>query len=180
MNRRDLLLSLPLAAHTVSHPLRAAANSYSSAKPDFTLNLPAGQKISVSQFRGKVVVLEFFKTTCPHCQQSMPRIQKAYQEFGSKGFQPLAVAVDQYPAAVVAEFVKRYGITFPTGWAEIEPICDFLEIKPQNFYVPTMVSFTRSGKVHARHLGGESFFNMEEANLRNEIEFLLNQKGAAR
>lgn len=159
-------------------PLFAAGSTYRSPAPDFTVHMPAGQKMTVAQFKGKVVLLEFFKTTCPHCQQSMPRIQQVYKELGPQGFQPLAVAVDQFPSSVLPEFVRRYGITFPVGFAEIDAICNFLEIKPQNFYVPSLVTFARSGKVHARHLGGDAFFNMEEANLRNEIEFLLNQNPA--
>jgi thiol-disulfide isomerase/thioredoxin len=176
MERRRFLLGalgLALAAET-----KKAARSYSSASPEFTLELAAGQKLNLSQFRGKAVALEIFKTTCPHCQESMPLVQRLYQELGPKGFQPLAVAVDQYPAALVAEFVKRYGIPFPVGWAKIEDICQFLEIQPQELYVPTLVTFAKSGKTHARHLAGEAFFNMQEANLRNEIEYILSAKGA--
>jgi len=103
----------------------------------------------------------------------MPIVQRLYREFGPRGFQALAVAVDQYPAAVVAEFVKRHKITFPVGWAKVEDISAFLEIQPQELYVPTLSTFQKNGRIHARHLAGEAFFNMQEANLRNEIEYLL-------
>ncbi len=176
MQRRSFVMGAP--ALLLGAETKKPGRTYSSASPEFTLELAAGQKMTLSQFRGKAVVLEIFKTTCPHCQQSMPIIQRLYQEYGAKGFQPLAVAVDQYPAALVAEFVKKYGIRFPVGWASIEEICKFLEIQPQELYVPTLVTFAKSGKAHARHLAGEAFFNMQEANLRNEIEYILSAKGA--
>jgi cytochrome oxidase Cu insertion factor (SCO1/SenC/PrrC family) len=174
LTRRSLLATVPTLGLAA-----VKGRSYSTASPEFTLELAAGQKINLSSFRGKCVAIEIFKTTCPHCQESMPIVQKLYKEYAAKGFQPLAVAVDQYPATLVAEFVKRYGITFPVGWASIEDICAFLEIQPQQLYVPTLATFQRSGKVHARHLAGEPFFNMQEANLRNEIEYLLAPAKAA-
>lgn len=179
LTRRSLLLAPPALGLAQVGLAAVKGRSYSTPSPEFTVEMAAGQKINLSSFRGKCVALEIFKTTCPHCQESMPIVQKLYKEFGPKGFQPLAVAVDQYPAAPVADFVKRYNITFPVGWASIEDICAFLEIQPQQLYVPTLATFQRNGRIHARHLAGEAFFNMQEANLRNEIEYLLSPPKAA-
>ncbi len=161
LTRRSLILSAPA--------MWAADKANAS---DLTIELPGAKKLRVSELRGKCAAIEIFKTTCPHCQQSMPIVERVYKQFAAKGFQPIGVAVDQYPAALVAEFVKRYGISFPVGWAPTEEIAKFLEVELMQLYVPAVKIFDKRGQVHATYRGGDSYFSLEEANLRNTVELL--------
>jgi cytochrome c biogenesis protein CcmG, thiol:disulfide interchange protein DsbE len=182
MKRRDLMASLAAPLLLGGAETKTATKTVTKKPavvvpkgPDMTIWLPGGKTTKVSALKGGVAVVEIFKTTCPHCQKSMPIIDRVYRENKAKGMRAIAVAVDQNPELLVPQFAKNYGITFPIGWAPIEEICKFMEVEPMNLYVPAMMIFDRSGKMRGRYPGGDSFFNMEEMNLRNTTEMLLKE-----
>jgi peroxiredoxin len=84
----------------------------SSPTPDFTLATPEGKKISLRDFRGKVVFLNFWASWCVPCREEMPAMEKLYQEFKDKGFVILAVNVKDRKQDAVS-FVKELKITYP-------------------------------------------------------------------
>ncbi len=79
---------------------------------DFTLPDLHGQPQSLSQYRGKVVLLNFWATWCKPCTTEMPAMQACYDKLRDKGFVVLAVNELEDPQKV-AEHVKAYGHTFP-------------------------------------------------------------------
>ena len=82
------------------------------AAPDFTLPDAAGRKVSLKDFRGKVVFLNFWATWCESCREEMPSMERLYQEFKSKGLEIVAVNVkDKRPAALA--FVKELKLNYP-------------------------------------------------------------------
>src|SRR4030043_1134390 len=88
----------------------ASANKGSLA-PDFTLNDLCGKKVTLSQFRGKVVILNFWSIWCGPCLAEMPSLNKLYLEFKDRGLVVIAVAED--PAEKpVKSYVKEKGIAF--------------------------------------------------------------------
>ena len=83
----------------------------SSSAPDFTLNDLSGKKVMLSQFRGKVVVLNFWSIWCGPCLAEMPSLNKLYLEFKDRGLVVIAVAED--PAEKpVKSYVQEKGIAF--------------------------------------------------------------------
>jgi thiol-disulfide isomerase/thioredoxin len=88
--------------------------SGTSSGLDFTLpevgqNGLTGQWISLSQFRGKVVFLEFMEPWCPHCQSMMPTLERLYQEFGPQNVVFLTVAGPwETTADDTAKFIRDY------------------------------------------------------------------------
>jgi cytochrome oxidase Cu insertion factor (SCO1/SenC/PrrC family) len=60
--------------------------------PEYAFTLPGGKQDLLSNYKGKVIALEFLFTTCPHCQTSARTLSKLQGEFGAKGFQALGVA----------------------------------------------------------------------------------------
>ena len=81
--------------------------------PDFTLASPQGEPVSLSDFRGKTVVLNFWATWCPPCRAEMPELQHVWEERG-EGRDLIVLAVDvEEGAEAVAEFVENFGLTFP-------------------------------------------------------------------
>ncbi|HUS08713.1 MAG TPA: TlpA disulfide reductase family protein, partial [Bryobacteraceae bacterium] len=79
---RFAFLTFALAA--VLLPLDAAEVPRKS--PDFAIQLPGGKQVQLSQYRGKVVALEFLYTTCPHCQAASRLMTKLHAEYGPRGF----------------------------------------------------------------------------------------------
>ena len=116
---RRKLIAMPVAAGMASS-LAVAMNTPQPAPPlAFRL---ADQKttIDLSNYRGKVVVLEFLLTTCPHCQRCSSIMQKLYQEFGPKDVQMLGCAVNDMSHMLIAEYSQKLNLTYPVGYATRE------------------------------------------------------------
>jgi peroxiredoxin len=80
--------------------------------PDFTLPNPQGKKISLKDFRGKIVFLNFWASWCLPCRDEMPAMERLYQEFKDRNFVILAVNVkDRRQDAL--NFVKELKLTYP-------------------------------------------------------------------
>jgi peroxiredoxin len=144
--------------------------------PEFAAKLPNGQQLLLSQYRGKVVALTFIHTTCPHCQETSKVLEKLYHEYGPKGFQPIAVAFDQYAMMRVPEFKSQLGITFPIAVANYDEVQNYLQMPIR--YVPDIAFIDRKGVIRAQYAGESNFFENQEPNMRREIETLLNESTA--
>jgi peroxiredoxin len=79
---------------------------------DFSLSNMQGKTVSLASEAGKVVVLSFWATWCGPCQQEMPEMESLYHDLKGKGFEILAVDVQEDKATVEA-FLKTHGYTFP-------------------------------------------------------------------
>jgi len=81
--------------------------------PNFTLPGLDGQKVSLTDYKGKVVLLNIWATWCAPCVAEMPSMQKLYQELKDEGFELLAVSVDETGTEAVAPFMKKHKLDFP-------------------------------------------------------------------
>lgn len=80
--------------------------------PDFTLPTLDGKQESLSQFRGKIVMLNFWQSSCPACDQEAPYIQAVFDEWPKDKLEILAVSVNER-AVFVQTFLDSRGLTFP-------------------------------------------------------------------
>lgn len=76
--------------------------------PAFTARDLAGQELSLAQYRGKVVFLNFWATWCPPCRAELPSMERLNQVFGARDFVMLAVNVDDNGPAVLPQFLQQY------------------------------------------------------------------------
>jgi peroxiredoxin len=144
--------------------------------PEFVINYPGGKQALLSNYKGKVVVLAFIFTTCPHCQATCQMLSKLNTELGPKGFQPLAVAVNPMAQMLVADFTRDYHVSFPVGASERDPALNYLQINgAERWVVPQLVVIDRKGVIRKQTspLGDEKM--QEENNLRQQIESLLQE-----
>ena len=81
--------------------------------PDFTFPDLDGKTISLSDYIGKVVLVNIWATWCRPCIDEMPSMEKLYQEFNQDDFEILAVSIDALGAGVVKPFMQTYNLTFP-------------------------------------------------------------------
>ena len=80
--------------------------------PDVKLTELSGNgKTRISDFKGKVVLIDAWATWCGPCRETMPVIQKFYNEFGTKGLEVMAVSAETAP--VVSAFRKASDYTYP-------------------------------------------------------------------
>jgi DsbE subfamily thiol:disulfide oxidoreductase len=84
------------------------------AAPDFTLVNPENKKVSLKDFHGKLVFLNFWASWCTPCREEMPAMERLFQEFKDKGFVIVAVSVKDSRKDALA-FVKELKLTYPIG-----------------------------------------------------------------
>lgn len=76
--------------------------------PDFTLTALNGERVSLSQYRGKVVFLNFWATWCPPCRAELPSMQRLNEVFAGRDFVMLAVNVESDGAKILPEFLRQF------------------------------------------------------------------------
>ncbi len=76
---------------------------------------PSGERLAMSDFQGKPLVLNFWATWCPPCVEEMPLIEAFYQQNQSKGWQVVGLAIDQ--PSRVRHFLSQASISYPIGLA---------------------------------------------------------------
>jgi cytochrome c biogenesis protein CcmG, thiol:disulfide interchange protein DsbE len=81
--------------------------------PDFALPGMDGNRVRLSDYRGKVVFLNIWATWCPPCREEMPSMETLYGELKGEGLEILAVSIDASGTNVVAPFIKKNRLSFP-------------------------------------------------------------------
>ncbi|OGQ59358.1 MAG: hypothetical protein A3J24_05160 [Deltaproteobacteria bacterium RIFCSPLOWO2_02_FULL_53_8] len=79
---------------------------------DFTLPDLSGKQVSLSDFRGKVIFLNFWATWCKPCEDEMPSMVELDKALEGRPFEIVAVSVDTEDVSVVREYAKKFGLTF--------------------------------------------------------------------
>jgi peroxiredoxin len=111
-----------------------------SPAPDFTLQTLAGETMTLSDFRGTPVLVNFWATWCGPCRIEMPEFQDAYRERGDD-FVILAVNATVTDNGDIPGFVAEMGLTFPILLDETGDVMDTYQI----FAMPTSVFINREG-----------------------------------
>jgi peroxiredoxin len=123
-------LSLPLEPPEIAHPRDPSALASAdlntafaalgihrptepSEAPDFTLMSLEGRPVQLREFKGKLVLLNFWATWCAPCLHEMPSMERLYQTFKATPFVLLAVSMDRQGEAVARPFVDSLQLTFP-------------------------------------------------------------------
>ena len=81
--------------------------------PDFTFPGLDGKMVSLSDYKGKVVLVNIWATWCPPCVDEMPSMEKLYRKFKGEDFEILAVSIDESGSEAVAPFMEKTRLTFP-------------------------------------------------------------------
>ena len=81
--------------------------------PNFAFPDLNGKEVSLSDQRGKVVLVNVWATWCPPCRREMPSMQRLYEKFKGKNFEILAVSIDSEGRAAVEPFMRKMNLTFP-------------------------------------------------------------------
>lgn len=125
------------------------ATAVDHAAPDFTLPDLDGNTISLSTFKGKVVLLNFWATWCPPCRLEMPTMEQAYQKYKDQGFEVVAVSIDAGPRSTVKYFLQELGLSFQVL---LDPDMGTLRAF-RGFSLPTTILIDRQGFIRSRENG---------------------------
>jgi cytochrome c biogenesis protein CcmG/thiol:disulfide interchange protein DsbE len=108
-----LLASLNIA------PANAAQNDITGkTAPPFTLLDLNGNKVSLSDYKDNVVILDFWATWCPPCIKEIPHFIELYKEYKNKGLVILGISVDHQGISIVKAFNKKFKINYPILMAD--------------------------------------------------------------
>lgn len=130
--------------------------------PDFKTNDISGQTLKLSEFKGKIVLLDFWATWCPPCRVEIPNLLEIYRQFKNKNFVLISVSLDR-DIPLAKQFVKEKEM----NWLHVidressSSIASLYEIE----YIPATFIIDGKGKIVARNLRG--------AELKNTIADLL-------
>ena len=83
--------------------------------PEATFTTLEGRQIALADLRGKVVLVNFWATSCPGCVKEMPGMVETYNQYKDRGFEIVAVAMSYDPPNYVAAFTRNRGLPFPVA-----------------------------------------------------------------
>ena len=133
--------------------------------PKVGYTLLDGTPADTGQFRGKVVLVNFWATSCTTCVKEMPQIVATYDRYRARGYDTLAVAMSYDPPAYVANFVETRKLPFPVAIDNTGAIAEgFGDVEA----TPTTFLIDQRGRIVARVVGTPDF-----AALGGQIEDLL-------
>ncbi len=128
----------------------AVPGGAADSAPDFTLKDIQGKDYSLSQFKNKVVVLNFYTVFCMPCREEMPVLNKIYQEYKDRGLQILGVCLKPEPNQFRA-LVKMLNLDYPmlAGTDQMPKLYADLVVVPTTFIID------RQGKIVHRVIGAK-------------------------
>jgi cytochrome c biogenesis protein CcmG/thiol:disulfide interchange protein DsbE len=126
--------------------------------PEITLRALDGKDLSLGQYKGKVVLVNFWATWCEPCQVEIPWLIEMQQKYGAKGFTVLGIAMDEEGASVVTPWVQKERFDVNGAKSQMNyPIVIGNDAAADKFGgllgYPTSVLITRDGKIVKRITG---------------------------
>ncbi|MFO7979941.1 MAG: TlpA disulfide reductase family protein [Candidatus Aminicenantes bacterium] len=117
--------------------------------PDFVLEDLNGNEITLDDFKGKVLFINFWATWCPPCREEIPGFVSMYKIYNGQGMEILGVSLDQKGVEIVKKFAEMYEINYPMAMGTNQFIQDY---QPGQ-YIPTTIIIDREGRIRDRHVG---------------------------
>jgi peroxiredoxin len=118
---------------------------------EFSCSDPNGQTISLSKYKGKVVLVQFLITNCSHCQALSRLLTKLQGEYGPQGFQAFGVAINDASPEMVRSYVKDHELGIPVGSAPRDHVVGYLGVSEvERLAVPQVLIVDRHGVVRAQ------------------------------
>jgi peroxiredoxin len=131
----------------------ASKQESNSVAPDFRVTDLNGKTISLSDYKGKVLFLNFWATWCPPCRAEIPGFVEAYTQEKTNGLEILGISLDQKGKTEVAAFVDQYKINYPIvleSRANQEKLVDDFQMGDA---IPTTFIIDKSGKIRHKQIG---------------------------
>jgi thiol-disulfide isomerase/thioredoxin len=117
--------------------------------PGFSLQTPDGKTVKLSDYKGKVVIIDFWATWCPPCRKGIPDLVSLKNEYGKKGFEIIGISVDRETKDEVVPFMKNQKINYPVVFGNTTVYNQYGGISS----IPTSVIIDKKGNIVATHVG---------------------------
>ena len=173
MNKQIIFLLLFILSGTVhaANPLSDLLIVPETARhdaPGFKIENLAGGKAGLEDYKGKVVLLNFWATWCMPCRAEMPGMESLWQKYKEQDFVVAAVSVDEGSRGRIETFSKLFDLNFPILLDPESKVSDLYKVSN----MPTSFLIDRDGKIISRIVGTDDWTSPEAIQL---VEKLLSQ-----
>lgn len=155
--KKTTVLLIALFISTAAFAFSSAPKAEKAA--DFSLKDLSGKQVSLSSYKGKALLLAFFQTTCPACQDELPQLERLYQKYRSKNFDVIAVSIRE-SADTVRLFVRKNKLSFTVLLDENVEVSRAYKVR----FIPSIFILDRSGHITF------SSYSVPAADLEKEIK----------
>jgi peroxiredoxin len=163
-----LKISLLAALFGVSvQVLHASPELAGQPAPDFVLKSASGNNLRLSEYRGEVVMINFWATWCGPCRQELPLLDELYGRYNKVGFSLLGVNIDD-DSGKAMQMVEELGVSFPVLFDKQKEVSKLYAVEA----MPVTVLVDREGTIRHIHHGYKPGY---EQDYLNEIRSLLRE-----
>ncbi len=143
----------PLSGHSSPWDIDALIGTYA---PEFTLKDLQGNNVSLTDFRGKLVLLNFWATWCPPCREEIPSLNKLMSQYRNKGLVIIGISSDSSYKRLKA-FAKKYNISFIV----LHDASITITRKYKVFSLPTTFLIDKRGRIVRKFIGAYDWTSQE-------------------
>jgi len=165
MNIKRLLVAVALTAFAATS--LASSGLVGNKAPDFALKSSTGENLRLSEYRGEVVMINFWATWCGPCRQEMPLLDDLYNRYERVGFKLLGVNIDDNSQRAI-DMMRELGVNFPVLFDASKDVSKLYEVNA----MPVTVILDREGNVRHVHQGYKPGY---EEKYLNEVRALLRE-----
>lgn len=165
MKFKSFLIGLALSAFAATS--LASSGLEGQQAPDFALKSSTGENLRLSEYRGDVVMINFWATWCGPCRQEMPLLDELYSRYQRVGFNLLGVNIDDDSSRAM-KMVDELGVSFPVLFDARKEVSKLYEVNA----MPVTVLVDREGNVRHVHHGYKPGY---EEKYLDEIRSLLRE-----
>jgi len=159
--------ALAAAAATALLALPVLAGGADAPAPDFSLPARSGNTLKLDQFKGQVVMINFWASWCGPCRKEMPLLDNIYRHYGKMGFTLLGVNVEPDRSSALT-WLQQTPVTFPILFDADSKVSKLYDVN----VMPTTVFIDRKGNVRMIHV---SYTDGDENAYLNEIRALVQE-----
>ena len=146
MKIKNLILGLLVTVFAATS--LASSDLEGQVAPDFALKSSTGENLRLSEYRGDVVMINFWATWCGPCRQEMPLLDELYTRYERVGFSLLGVNIDDDSRRAM-QMIEELGVSFPVLFDARKEVSELYEVEA----MPVTVLVDREGNVRYVHHG---------------------------
>lgn len=139
-----------------SGTVQAAMPAIGSMAPGFTLKGDNGKNLKLAEYRGQVVMINFWATWCSPCRQEIPHLNRLHERYRKTGFALLGINIDDQPR-VAREMMQKLSVAFPVLFDTDKRVSRLYDVGA----MPSSLLIDRDGRIRYIHLGYRAGYEIQ-------------------